>query len=162
VQKAQGDEPQQETTKKRKNISPSLITKFGNHQPYNKTNLVQHGFHEDLILYITNGYHPLSSIENPWLRRMVLKQCPRVLFPFQHQPMTNVLPNIVKKIKEKCFLPSFTSCVTCITSFNLWMSCGGHDTFVMVVSFINNLWKPTHVTMGIFEVHNTTITAMAN
>jgi hypothetical protein len=76
--------------------------------------------------------------------------------------VTNVLPNIVEKTREKYVLLSFASYVTCLTSFNLWMSCGGHDTFVMVVSFINNLWKPTHVTMGIFEVHNTTITAMAN
>jgi len=25
----------------------------------------------------------------------------------------------------------------------------------MVVSFINDLWEPIHVNMGIFEVHNT-------
>jgi len=32
------------------------------------------------------------------------------------------------------------------------MSRGGHDTFVMVVSSINNLWEPTHVIVGIFEI----------
>jgi hypothetical protein len=76
--------------------------------------------------------------------------------------MIDVLPNIVKKTKEKYVLPSLTSCVTCTTSFNLWMFHGGHDTFAMVVNFIDNLWEPTHVRMGIFEVHNTTIVAMAN
>ncbi len=45
---------------------------------------------------------------------------------------------------------------------HLSMSRGGHDTFVMVVSFINNLWEPTHVIVGIFEVHNTIVVAMAN
>jgi hypothetical protein len=39
---------------------------------------------------------------------------------------------------------------------------GEHDTFAMVVNFINNLWEPMHVPMGIFEVHNTTSVAMAN
>jgi hypothetical protein len=39
---------------------------------------------------------------------------------------------------------------------------GGHDTFAMVVDFINNLWEPTHVIVGIFEVHNIIGATMAN
>jgi hypothetical protein len=39
---------------------------------------------------------------------------------------------------------------------------GEHNTFAMVVNFINNLWEPMHVPMGIFEVHNATSVAMAN
>jgi hypothetical protein len=66
-----------------------------------------------------------------------------------------MLPNIMGKIKEKYVLPSLASYITCTTSFNLLMFHGGHDTFAMVVNFINNLWEPAHVTMGIFEVHNT-------
>jgi hypothetical protein len=85
VQKAQGDGPQGETTKKRKNIPPFLIIEFfGTQQPYNKIDPTQHAFFEDLILYIMKGYHPLSSIENSWLRRMVLTQHMHVKFPFQH------------------------------------------------------------------------------
>jgi hypothetical protein len=43
------------------------------------------------------------------------------------------------------------------------MSWFGYDvTFVMVVSFINSSWEPTHVTMGIFEMHNITNASMAN
>jgi hypothetical protein len=43
-----------------------------------------------------------------------------------------------------------------------WMSHVGHDTFPMVMSFLNDSWEPNHVTMGIFEVQNTTSAAMAN
>jgi hypothetical protein len=145
VQKAQGDGPQQQR-KWKIFLLFFIIEFFGNHQLYNKIDLVQHGFLEDIILYITKGYHRLSSVENPWLRSMVLRQRLCVVFPFRHQLVINVLPNIVKETKEKYVLPSLTSCVTCTTSFNLWMSHGGHDTFAMVVSFINNLWEPTHVT----------------
>jgi hypothetical protein len=42
------------------------------------------------------------------------------------------------------------------------MSHGGHDTFAIVFSFINNLYEPTHVIVGIFEVHNTIGVAIAN
>jgi hypothetical protein len=38
--------------------------------------------------------------------------------------------------------------------FDLWMSRVGYDTFVMVVSFINSFWEPTHVTVRVFEVQN--------
>jgi hypothetical protein len=62
---------------------------------------------------------------------------------------------------EVC-LPAFVSCITCTTSFDLWMSRVGHDTFVMVVNFLNDYWEPSHVTMGIFEVQNTIGATMVN
>jgi len=47
--------------------TPLLITKFfGSHWPYNKTNLTQHAFFEDMVLYIAKGYHLMSFIENSW------------------------------------------------------------------------------------------------
>jgi hypothetical protein len=70
--------------------------------------------------------------------------------------VTNVISNIVEKTKEKYVLPSLVSCITC-TSFNLWMFHGERDAFAMVVNFVNNLWGPMHVPMGIFEAHNTTV-----
>jgi hypothetical protein len=30
---------------------------------------------EDLVLYIAKDYRPLSFVENPWLRRLILYQC---------------------------------------------------------------------------------------
>jgi hypothetical protein len=110
------------------------------------------------MLYITKGYHPLSFVESPWLRRLVLHQCKRVQFPIQKQLMNEVLPNIMKKPKEKYVFPTFISCITCITSFDFWMLCVGYDMFAMVVNFINNFWDPTHV---IVEMQNTTSKAMA-
>jgi hypothetical protein len=29
---------------------------------------------EDLVIYVAKGYWPLSFVENPWLRRLVLRQ----------------------------------------------------------------------------------------
>ncbi len=44
--------------------------------------------------------------------------------------------------KDKYVWLSLTSCVTCTTSFNLWMFCGGHDTFAMVVILITIYGSP--------------------
>jgi len=46
------------------------------------------------------------------------------------------------------------SCVITIASFDLWMSKFGHDTFVLMINFINSLWVHCHVTMGLFEATN--------
>jgi hypothetical protein len=73
------------------------------------------------------------------------------------------LPNdMLKEVKDKCAIPTLTSCVTCTCSFNFWMFLVGFDTFVMVVKFINNSQEPTHVTIGIFEIHNIVGATMAN
>jgi hypothetical protein len=39
---------------------------------------------------------------------------------------------------------------------------GSHDTFAMVISFINVSREPTHITIGIFEVCNIVKASMAN
>jgi hypothetical protein len=73
------------------------------------------------------------------------------------------LPNdMLEEVKDKRAIPTFASCVTCTCSFNLWMFLVDFDTFVMVVKFINTSWEPTHVTIGIFEIHNIVGVAMAN
>jgi hypothetical protein len=69
--------------------------------------------------------------------------------------VNEVLLNIVSKTKEKYVIPSLSSCVIYIAIFYLWMSHARHDIFAMVVIFINDVWEPIHVTMGIFEMHNT-------
>jgi len=52
-------------------LQPSLIF-FRNVRPYKKSNLICIGFIKDLVLIIIKGYMPLSIMEIPWLRRMVL------------------------------------------------------------------------------------------
>ncbi len=66
-----------------------------------------------------------------------------------------ILPRVAKKTKENFVSPSFASCNTCIMSFDLWMSRGGIDTFVLIVHFLNNKWEPCHVIVGFFETIET-------
>jgi hypothetical protein len=42
------------------------------------------------------------------------------------------------------------------------MSKGTHDVFVVVVNFISNDWEAKHVTIGLFEVTNTSGVAMVS
>ncbi len=41
------------------------------------------------------------------------------------------------------------------TNFDLQMSRGGVDTFALVINYLNESWMPQHVSIGLFEVHET-------
>jgi hypothetical protein len=41
------------------------------------------------------------------------------------------------------------------------MSRGGVDTFALVINCLNESWMPQHVTIGLFEVHETIGLSMA-
>jgi hypothetical protein len=54
---------------------------------------------EDLTVYITNKYHPLSFIKKAWLEWLVFSQCVLVVFPNKHLS-NEVILIMVNKIME--------------------------------------------------------------
>jgi hypothetical protein len=42
-------------------------------------------------------------------------------------------------------------------TFDLWMSKGAHDIFVVIVNLISSDWEAKHVTIGLFELRNTSV-----
>jgi hypothetical protein len=91
---------------------------------------------------------------------MILKQCGHVMFPSKHQLVNEMIPTIENKSMDKYVIPSLASWITYIVSFYLWIFCAGHDTFTMLVNFINDEWELVHITMGILEVQNIVGVAM--
>jgi hypothetical protein len=45
------------------------------------------------------------------------------------------LVDLVEKMKQKYVLPKLKQCYFATSSFDLWMSKGAHDVFVVVISF---------------------------
>jgi hypothetical protein len=68
---------------------------------------------------------------------------------------------MVNKTMEHHVFPTFVDATIVITTFDLWMSQGGFDMFVLVVNYINKKWEPCHVIAIIFYVHETLRVAMA-
>lgn len=138
--------------KKRNYPSPYAITKFTrSYKPYHKNDPAQWAFLEDLTMYITKDHCPLSTITNPWLKHLVLCQCEKVVFPSNNVFVNEMLFNMVNLIVEKFLNPMLANCMTWTTTFDLWMSWSNNDTFA-VVSFINSLCVPCHVTIGLFTL----------
>jgi hypothetical protein len=115
---------------------------------------------EDLLLFVAKGYMLIFVVENHWLRRMVLCQNPQIVFPNWKQLVQCVIPKLVAKTMENFVMLVLESSITSTTSIDLWMSKFGHDTFALVINFINSHQVPCHVTMGLFEVLDTSKVAM--
>jgi hypothetical protein len=77
----------------------------------------------------------LQLIESVWFKFLTLHLCPRVVFPFEKK-ISGKLLNLVEKIKEMYVLPKLIDCISITSSFDLWMSKGAHDIFVLVINFL--------------------------
>ncbi len=136
---------------------------MGSIVPYNKDDPLQKKFEENLenlVLFIAKELVPLSFVEGPFFRRLFLRQNPWLTFPSRQKLKHDILPRIAKRTKERFVSPTLHSYNTCTVSFNLWMSRGGVDTFVLIVHFLNDKWEPCHVTIGFFYITNTSGSAM--
>jgi lauroyl/myristoyl acyltransferase len=69
---------------------------------------------------------------------MVLHQNLQIVFPNWKQEVQHAILELVAKTMEKFVMPSLESCIT-TTSFDLWMSKSGHDTFALVINFITHI-----------------------
>jgi hypothetical protein len=78
-------------------------------------------------------------------------QNPQVVFLSRKQIVQHAIPSLVAKTMEQSIILTLDSRITTIIFFDLWMFRFEHDTFVFVINFINSLWVPYHVTMGLFE-----------
>ncbi len=52
-----------------------------------------------------------------------------------------VLLELVENTKEIYVLPLLDDCICVTTNFDLWMSKGTHDVFVLVINFWGSNWK---------------------
>lgn len=118
-------------------------------------------FIEDLVLLIAKGNVPLSMVENPWLRRLVLRCDARVVFPTRNQLSKEHIPQLLATTMERYVYPVINNCDTVTVTFDLWMSRAGYDTFAAVVNFVDKSWVPQHVTMGLFDAPTTSGIALA-
>jgi hypothetical protein len=74
------DHNQQHGKKRVGAIGIAITCFFGSTNLY-KMLMTHQRFIEDLVLYIYKGYMPLSTCKNIWLERLILHQCPHVVFP---------------------------------------------------------------------------------
>ncbi len=148
---------EKQSTRKRYFFSnSSTFEVFASKNPFTKNDVEQKMFMENLALLIVKNYLPLQFVENVWLKCLVLQLCFSVQFPFWKLFSNIILLELVEKTKETYVLPLLNDCSCVATNFDLWMSKGAHDVFVLVIIFLGFDWKLKHVGLGLFEAIETT------
>jgi len=74
-----------------------------------------------------------------------------VQFPSQKLFSNIILLELVEKTKETYVFPLLNDYSCAGTNFDLWMSKGAHDVFVLVMIFWGSNWKPKYITLGLFK-----------
>jgi hypothetical protein len=95
------------------------------------------GFIEDIFYIIIKGYMPLSIVERAWLKQMVLRLYGQIQFPSHKKLVHEHLRALLHKTMEIYMFPAIGQCATMTTTFDLWMSRLGYDTFALVINFIH-------------------------
>jgi hypothetical protein len=98
----------------------------------------------------------LSTCENIWLQRLVLHQCPHVLFPFHFFLIEEMLLAMVKKTMDHDVLLNLTFATIVLLVLTYEMSHIDVDTFTLLINFLNDNWVPMHVIVKLFGVNETT------
>jgi hypothetical protein len=82
-------------------------------------------------------------------------KAPMYYFIFYFFCVEKVLPTMVKKTMDHHVLLNLVITTMVSGSFDVWMSYGGFDTFVLVINFLSDNWVPMHIIVGLFEVNET-------
>jgi hypothetical protein len=154
---------ERQPTKKRPNVLTNAISVFfAIKEPFNKDDVQQKDFLQDLGLLIVKNNLPLQFVENVWFKHLILHLSFKVVFPSRKQFSKEILLNFVEKTKQVYVLPKLTNCIFATTSFDLWMSKGVHDIFTFVINFLGCDWQPKQVTIGLFEAIKITKQSLVN
>jgi hypothetical protein len=92
---------------------------------------------------------------------MAYRICPKVVFPHKTKFVDDVLSRLVEKTMLTYMHLALADYISTTCTFDLWMSKGVHDVFVVVVNFLSNKWEAKHITIRLFDVSNTSGATMA-
>jgi hypothetical protein len=71
------------------------------------------------------------------------------------------LPMLENTTMTKYAQHALVECLLAICAFDLWMSKGARNIFVMIVNFLSTNWEPKHITIGLFDANDTNGATMA-
>jgi hypothetical protein len=82
---------------------------------------------------------------------MAYKLCPRVVFPNKKIFIDDVFSRLVEKTMLTYVHFAFANYISATYTFDLLMSKGAHDLFIIVINFMSNKWEAKHVTIELLK-----------
>jgi hypothetical protein len=98
---------------------------FVNVKKYGPTHKQQEQFETDLAVMVSKETSvPLSIVDSPWFRILVLRSDPRLVFPNRQRFTSDILPRVMRDCKAKHTVPFIDKCTGAWLTFDLWMKGG--------------------------------------
>lgn len=109
------------------------------------------------------GYKTLPTVEKSWLWRLVMCHDPCINFPSRKALVQEHILAMLEHTMDMYVRPTIASCATAIITFDHWMSRCGYNTLLhgCEIYWWVFFLTPRHVTIGLFEVADTTSAALA-
>jgi hypothetical protein len=71
------------------------------------------------------------------------------------------LPTLENTTMTEYVQLALAECLIAICAFDLWMSKGARNIFVVIVNFLSTNWEPKHITIGLFDANDMNSVTMA-
>jgi hypothetical protein len=105
---------------KKKNPSRGSISEFFFvKNTFEKEDVPQKEFLEDLGLLIVKNNLPIQFVESMWLKSLIICLCPKLNFPSKRQFSQDILLGLVEKINELYVVSTLAKCHSVTSSSNL-------------------------------------------
>ncbi|GMH40414.1 hypothetical protein BSKO_08318 [Bryopsis sp. KO-2023] len=155
--------------KKRKNIMPqksalaTTVTQFFHKKRKYKANSKQQQiFIQDLLLFIVKELQPLSIVEGPFFRQMLLRCDPNFVFPSRRRVRDVLLKELRQKVDREHVAPILKVAGSISLTFDLWMSRKTEDLFAMIAHWIGDDWAVYHRCLGLVKANHTDGSSLSN
>ncbi len=112
------------------------------------------------MLFVITGLMLMRTVESIWFQRLTYMPCSWLVYTPKKTLVEKVLLGLVEETMTTYVQLALVDYLLAIYNFDLWMSKGMWDVFVVVVSFISSDWEAKHATIGLFEVLNTSSATM--
>jgi hypothetical protein len=80
----------------------------------------------------------------------------KIKFSTRKQLVKDHILSLLAETMEYYALPTLVNYTIVNVTFDLWTNRTRIDTFSLVINFIDDVWVPRHVTIGLFEAFNST------
>ncbi|KAK3253240.1 hypothetical protein CYMTET_37144 [Cymbomonas tetramitiformis] len=124
----------------------SLKKHFKGSEAFGAKDPRQLAFNDDLCLLVAKGLMSIRLVENPWFRRLIWRQEPRVTIPSRREFKNKLLPDFGSRNEEVNVTADLKAALSISLAFDLWMSRKYEDVFSIVGYHMDELWD--------FRLHN--------
>jgi hypothetical protein len=140
----------------KRSLSQKVTEHFKSKKKLKRSSVRQKAFERDLLLLLVKDLRPISFVDSPYVRQLILRLDPSVTIPSRREVREKLLPELRRWVNEEYVKPSLSKALGVCISFDLWMSRKTEDLFAVVAHYIDpESFDVCHSCIGLVKSTNT-------